>query len=91
MLIKNERPLDILADLPLLAAYESGRFVYLLTNRPRLVAGLFAWIPLAGKTLRKRKAIQARATARRREIRRWFSGNGAGSTGIPKSGRGGRQ
>jgi len=77
MMVKNDRPGMILADLPFIALYWTkvlGRMII----EPRLAGGLFSAFRLLPKMLGKRRRIQQKRSASNGEIRSWFVDVGLG-------------
>lgn len=71
MMVKNDRPGMILADLPFVALYWMkvlGRVVV----EPRLIGGLAGAVRLLPRMIGKRRRIQRKRTVSNRELRTWF-------------------
>lgn len=72
-LVKNEHPLNLLRDLPRIAIFEIGKFVYLTLFNPAALGAVPAFVRAFPGAVRKRRIIMDRARAGRREIRHWFA------------------
>ena len=62
-MIKNERPIPFLKDLPVILAREILRLGSVLLREPGLLLGYFDALKLAPRALAKRRVIQRRAAA----------------------------
>ena len=68
-IVKNDRALDLLRDLPLIVARELLVLAYMLLFEPRALVGLRRFARLLPGMLRQRRLVQARAEA---DMRAWF-------------------
>lgn len=72
-IVKNDRALNFLRDLPFIAVHEALQVGYLAVFRPRaLFAGATGFLRLLPRTLGKRRRLMRRAKAKAREMGKWF-------------------
>lgn len=72
-LIKNDHLLNLLRDLPRIAFFETGKFVYLTFFNPAALGAVPSFVKAAPRALRKRRIIMDKARVGRQEIRRWLA------------------
>jgi GT2 family glycosyltransferase len=73
MMLKNDRPADVLRHLPWIGAWEFARVGYALFRDPALLPAYLRVWGLIPEAWRARKQIQRRRRASPGEMRRWFT------------------
>lgn len=72
MILKNDRPLDLLRHLPWVLGWEIVRVAHVLFRDPRLLPAYLAILKRIPAALRARRDLQARRRAPSTAIRPWF-------------------
>ncbi|MEJ2216105.1 MAG: glycosyltransferase family 2 protein [Gemmatimonadota bacterium] len=72
MMMKNDRPGDLLRSLPHVAAWEAGRLAFALTRDPALLRVYLRLARLAPAALRERRRSLRRARRRGIRLHAWF-------------------
>ncbi len=73
VLMKNDQLRNQLIDLPRIAWYETGKFIYALILEPRTLKAVPSALALWPKMRRKRAHIMRTARTSAKEIRKWFA------------------
>lgn len=73
MILKNDTPLHLLLDFPLLAVYDLPRFVYLCLTNVRTIPEMIRCLIGIPKMLKKRRPARVDAA----DLRRWIAEGGA--------------